>query len=109
MALIAQTPAVVDCAGGSEQIAARATISIWSPYVAQALRLDLAKGRQPRCRVLVGRHRFHRKLHIPGASGRTFCADGARNPEESISLCVGRDVGFDGGRDCGLLPGTLRL
>jgi membrane protein YqaA with SNARE-associated domain len=74
------------CAGGSKPIAVRATISVWSPYVAQALRLDLAKGRQPRCRVLVGRHRFHRKLHIPGASGRTFRADGARNPKESISL-----------------------
>jgi hypothetical protein len=108
MALIAQTTALVDCAGGSEPIAARATISVWSPYVAQALRLDLAKGRQPRCRALVGRHRFHRKLHIPGASGRTFRADGAGNPKESISICVGRDVGFDGGRNCGLLLGTLR-
>src|SRR4029077_5427271 len=94
---------------GAEPIAARATISIWSAYVAQALRLDLAKGRQPRCRVLLRQHRFHRKLCIPGASGRTFRADGAGNPEESISICVGRDVGFDGGRNCGLLLGTLRL
>src|SRR5262249_44472215 len=96
-------------AGGSKPVSPPATVSVWSPYVAQALRLDLAKGRQPRCRVLVGRHRFHRKLHILGAGGRTFRANGAGSPEASISLCVGRDVGFDGGRNCRLLPGTLRL